>query len=223
MDLNQRLQRIAENRLFEWTAVSVIIASALLLGAKTFELKPATRTALGIIDWGITVFFVLEISLRFIATPDKKKFFSNGWNVFDTIIVAVSLIPGGGTDQVLVARLIRVFPTRLCTSFDVHHLLHLCSNRHYIVWIHQPDTLGWYCRVPVNAVPGNDVWRLDRRHVWNAGSLPAKLDLLPELYFLHSICVSEYGYRYRCKRTRPGTGKSQSSSGSCSGRWSRHW
>ena len=109
MDLNQRLQRIAENRLFEWTAVSVIIASALLLGAKTFELKPATRTALGIIDWGITVFFVLEISLRFIATPDKKKFFSNGWNVFDTIIVAVSLIPGGGTDQVLVARLIRVF------------------------------------------------------------------------------------------------------------------
>lgn len=109
MDLNQRLQRIAENRLFEWTAVGVIIASALLLGAKTFELKPSTQTALSIIDWGITVFFVLEISLRFIAAPDKKKFFSNGWNVFDIIIVAISLIPGGGTDQVLVARLIRVF------------------------------------------------------------------------------------------------------------------
>ena len=52
---------------------------------------------------------MIEISLRFIATPDKRKFFRNGWNVFDTIIVAVSLIPGGSTDQVLVARLIRVF------------------------------------------------------------------------------------------------------------------
>lgn len=109
MDLNQRLQRIAENRLFEWTAVGVIIASALLLGAKTFELKPSTQSILSFIDWGITVFFVLEISLRFIATPEKKQFFSNGWNVFDTVIVAISLIPGGGTDQVLVARLIRVF------------------------------------------------------------------------------------------------------------------
>jgi len=49
MDLNQRLQRIAENRLFEWTAVGVIIASALLLGAKTFELQSSTQTALKII------------------------------------------------------------------------------------------------------------------------------------------------------------------------------
>jgi voltage-gated sodium channel len=109
MDLNQRLQRIANNRFFEWAAVSVIIASALLLGAKTFELQPATRTLLGIIDWGITVFFVIEIALRFIAAPSGKQFFRNGWNVFDTVIVAVSLIPGGGTEQVLIARLIRVF------------------------------------------------------------------------------------------------------------------
>ncbi len=109
MTLNQRLQKIADNRLFEWTAVSVIIASALLLGAKTFELKPATQSLLEFFDWFITVFFVLEISLRFIAAPDKKKFFASGWNTFDTIIVAVSLIPGGGTDQILVARLIRVF------------------------------------------------------------------------------------------------------------------
>lgn len=109
MDLNQRLQSIAQNRLFEWTAVGVIIASALMLGAKTFELSPTTQSLLEIFDWGITVFFVFEIGLRFLATPEKKRFFANGWNVFDTVIVAVSLIPGGGGDQVLVARLIRVF------------------------------------------------------------------------------------------------------------------
>ena len=109
MDLNQRLQSIANNRLFEWTAVTVIVVSALLLGAKTFELSPPTQTLLEILDWGITVFFVCEIGLRFIATPEKKKFFSDGWNVFDTIIVSISLIPSGGADQVLIARLIRVF------------------------------------------------------------------------------------------------------------------
>ena len=109
MSLTHRLQSIANNRVFEWTAVSVIIASALLLGAKTFELNPRTQTLLELFDWGITVFFVCEIGLRFAAAPDKRRFFANGWNLFDTIIVAVSLIPGGGGDQVLVARLIRVF------------------------------------------------------------------------------------------------------------------
>lgn len=109
MDLNLRLQRIAHNKFFEWTAVSVIIASALLLGVKTFELRPATRTLLGAVDWAITIFFVIEITLRFIAAQSKKQFFSNGWNLFDTIIVAVSLIPLAGTEQVLIARLIRVF------------------------------------------------------------------------------------------------------------------
>ena len=109
MDLNHRLKRIADNSIFEWTAVSVIIVSAILLGAKTFELKPGTRALLGAFDWAITIFFVFEIALRYIASPSKTDFFRNGWNVFDTVIVAISLIPGGGTDQVLIARLIRVF------------------------------------------------------------------------------------------------------------------
>ena len=99
MDLNQRLQSVANNRLFEWTAVSVIVISALLLGAKTFELSLPTQALLEFLDWAITVFFVCEIGLRFIATPEKKKFFSDGWNVFDTIIVSISLIPSGGQSK----------------------------------------------------------------------------------------------------------------------------
>ncbi len=109
MKLEQRLHKIADNRVFEWTAVAVIIASALLLGAKTFELSLATQALLEAFDWFITVFFVCEIGLRFLAAPDKKRFFSNGWNLFDTVIVGISLIPTGGADQVLIARLIRVF------------------------------------------------------------------------------------------------------------------
>lgn len=105
--LNERLHTFANNKIFEWAAVSVIIASALLLGAKTFEISPATRQLLEWLDFGITVFFVLEISVRFFACPDKKRFFADPWNLFDTIIVSVSLMPAG--DQALIARLIRVF------------------------------------------------------------------------------------------------------------------
>jgi voltage-gated sodium channel len=36
-------------------------------------------------------------------------FFKNGWNIFDTLIVTISLIPIENSDVALVARLIRVF------------------------------------------------------------------------------------------------------------------
>ena len=36
------------------------------------------------------------------------KFFKDGWNVFDFIIVTISLVPVGGTESVFVARLLRI-------------------------------------------------------------------------------------------------------------------
>ena len=38
-----------------------------------------------------------------------KKFFINGWNVFDTLIVAGSLVPIENSEAVLIGRLLRVF------------------------------------------------------------------------------------------------------------------
>ena len=53
--------------------------------------------------------FLAEISIRFIADPNKRAFFRNGWNLFDTLVVMISLIPIDNSDLVLVARLVRVF------------------------------------------------------------------------------------------------------------------
>ena len=36
------------------------------------------------------------------------KFFRNGWNIFDFIILSISLIPVGGSETVFVARLLRI-------------------------------------------------------------------------------------------------------------------
>jgi voltage-gated sodium channel len=89
--------------------VTVIILSALLIGAKTYHLPPVFVNFLTYADWVVTLFFLLEITMRFIASDDKKRFFKNGWNVFDTLIVVVSLIPIEDSEMALVGRLVRVF------------------------------------------------------------------------------------------------------------------
>jgi voltage-gated sodium channel len=102
-------ERVRSNKAFELFVVSVIIASALLVGVKTYELPPTSQLLLGWLDVLVTVIFLTEIGIRFIAEPDKRRFFHNGWNLFDTLVVVVSLIPIENSDMALVARLVRVF------------------------------------------------------------------------------------------------------------------
>ncbi len=52
---------------------------------------------------------MVEITIRFLGEQSKKDFFKSGWNIFDTIIVVVSLIPANDTELALVGRLIRIF------------------------------------------------------------------------------------------------------------------
>ena len=107
--LQQRFERLRANKVFEAFVVSVIIASALLVGVKTYELAPATRSIIIWLDTLVTVIFLAEITIRFIGEPDKRAFFKNGWNLFDTLVVLISLVPIDNSDLVLVARLVRVF------------------------------------------------------------------------------------------------------------------
>lgn len=107
-EIQNLLNRINASNIFQWSIIAVIIISALLIGAKTHDLPENVVTVLSFLDQAITVFFVIELIIRFIAYKDKKSFFKSGWNIFDTIIVIGSLIPAGGSG-VLLARLLRVF------------------------------------------------------------------------------------------------------------------
>ncbi|MCP4320615.1 MAG: ion transporter, partial [Alteromonadales bacterium] len=104
----QQLKRIDSSKIFQGVVIAVILLSALLIGAKTHNLSANAIAVLLLLDVAVTVFFAVEISIRFLACPDKKGFFKSGWNIFDTVIVIGSLIPSGGTG-VLLARLLRVF------------------------------------------------------------------------------------------------------------------
>lgn len=101
--------RLRHKRAFEFFVVAVIIISALEIGAKTYDLSDAAIAITQYLDVFITVFFLFEITVRFIAEENKKDFFKSGWNVFDTLVVVISLIPISESEMALLARLIRIF------------------------------------------------------------------------------------------------------------------
>lgn len=109
LTLQQKIQSLHANKLFEFCVVSIIIFSALVIGAKTYDIPQVAIQVIGWLDLLITVFFFIEIVIRFLATENKWRFFHNGWNVFDTLIVVISFIPIENSEMAFIGRLVRVF------------------------------------------------------------------------------------------------------------------
>ncbi|WP_137169082.1 ion transporter [Marinomonas sp. FW-1] len=103
------MKRIERSAWFQGFIISIIVVAALTVGAKTYALPYGIERGINYLDNFITVFFLVELSLRFLACDDKRHFFKDPWNLFDTIIVVGSLIPISETEMILVARLLRVF------------------------------------------------------------------------------------------------------------------
>ncbi len=97
------MQRLVESSAFQAVVLSLIIVNAVILGAETF---PGFKDAplLKIVDHIIVYAFVVEIGLRIIAW--RRAYFSSGWNVFDFLIVAVSI--GAATSGLAALRAFRV-------------------------------------------------------------------------------------------------------------------
>ena len=102
------LYQIKEHRFFQTAVTIVILFSSLVVGISTYTFDSAFVKVLLISDYFVTVFFVLEITIRFFGEPKKKDFFKDGWNIFDSIIVISSLIPAGAGSSVMVLRLLRL-------------------------------------------------------------------------------------------------------------------
>ena len=109
--------KIRENSFFQAFVIGVIIFSALLVGTTTYDIDPQYHLILSFLDYGVTIFFVIELSIRFLGEEKKSEFLKDGWNLFDTIIVTVSLIPLGAGNSALLLRLLRVFRVLRLISF----------------------------------------------------------------------------------------------------------
>ncbi len=115
--IQETFQRIHQNKFFELFVISIIIFSALVVGLKTYSISPLMLQIISVLDWSISIFFLIEITIRFISEENKKDFFKNGWNIFDTLIVTISLIPIEDSEMAVVGRLIRIFRVLRMVSF----------------------------------------------------------------------------------------------------------
>lgn len=118
-------EQLRHNRLFEMLVVAVILFSALLAGAKTYDISASMSQTLLWLDYAITLFFLTEITIRFLGEARKQDFFKSGWNIFDTLIVVVSLIPIEDSELAFVGRLLRIFRVLRMVSIipELRHLL----------------------------------------------------------------------------------------------------
>ncbi len=106
--MNKYLTKIKDHSLFQISVTTVILFSSLMVGISTYDFEGAFVRVLIISDIFVTVFFVIEISIRFFSEKNKLNFFKDGWNIFDSVIVISSLIPAGAGSSVMVLRLLRL-------------------------------------------------------------------------------------------------------------------
>ncbi|MDN7133342.1 ion transporter [Halomonas sp. MC140] len=104
-----RFEKLRSNKLFEAVVIAIIVISALVIGAKTYEETSRIEQWLLYLDVAVTIFFLIEILIRMAAERTLLSFFKKGWNVFDFLIVTASLIPMDDSEMVLLARLLRIF------------------------------------------------------------------------------------------------------------------
>lgn len=86
--------------------IVVIILSAALMGFQTTDVaqRPSVAPVVFWLDWLITGIFVVELVCKLIVF--RGKFFEDGWNIFDLIIVLISLLPA--TQGLKVVRTLRI-------------------------------------------------------------------------------------------------------------------
>ena len=106
--MQEKLLEIKESRGFQFIVTAIILLSSIIVGVGTYEIvnELFVRVLLAL-DVFITIFFIVEILIRFFAEHRKLDFFRSGWNIFDLVIVISSLIPTTGS-SVLVLRLLRL-------------------------------------------------------------------------------------------------------------------
>ncbi len=118
-------RRFADNPRFQHFILAVIVVGAIVIGVETSPTLTARYdAAIVALEVLIQTIFVAEIAIRILAHwPRPLAFFRNGWNVFDFLVVAASLLPQAGAFAMVarLARLMRV--TRIVSAFPELRLI----------------------------------------------------------------------------------------------------
>lgn len=108
MEIRKKFHALVESIPFIIMINSVIVINAVLIGIETFYFSPVII----MIQKTIVFVFVLEIVIRWIGKESVAAYLTNGWNIFDVVIVSCAFIPESLFDNsaaLSVFRIIRVF------------------------------------------------------------------------------------------------------------------
>ncbi|SFO95990.1 ion transporter [Tranquillimonas alkanivorans] len=111
MNFRARLGAALDTKIVRNGIIAVIIVNAVLLGMETSDrIMGATGPLIPVLDSICLLIFVAELAAKIVAYG--RRFFASGWNLFDFVIVGISLAPGAQTLSVLralrILRLLRV-------------------------------------------------------------------------------------------------------------------
>jgi voltage-gated sodium channel len=104
------LQTILESAGVRKFITAVILFNAVILGLETSDMAMAkVGLLIGFLDRICLAIFVVELVLKLLVY--RLRFFRDGWNIFDFVIVAVSLVPAAQSLSVLrILRVVSVAP-----------------------------------------------------------------------------------------------------------------
>ena len=102
------LQTILESAGVRKFITAVILFNVVILGLETSDMAMAkVGLLIGFLDRICLAIFVVELVLKLLVY--RLRFFRDGWNIFDFVIVAVSLVPAAQSLSVLrILRILRV-------------------------------------------------------------------------------------------------------------------
>lgn len=119
--LRDSLKAFFESKGFQTVISVVILLNSILIGLETSEsIMLSYGRIIDVIDLTILVLFSIEIFLKIFVY--RIGFFKNSWNVFDFLVVAISLVPAAGSFSVF--RALRIIRTlRLLRSIPKLRLI----------------------------------------------------------------------------------------------------
>jgi len=110
------IKNIVESSWFQNFIIAVIVLNGIVLGMQTSKtLSSNTMQLLEFIDLACLSIFCFELLMKFAVY--RLRFFNQGWNIFDFLIVVIALVPTSGGLSILRAfRILRVL--RLVTAVE---------------------------------------------------------------------------------------------------------
>lgn len=108
MSLRATLAKLVDHPRTATIITTVIIFNAIILGLETSQSAMASHGGLiKALDTLCLTIFVVELLAKLLA--HGPRFFRSGWNIFDFVIIAISLIPAGqGFSAMRALRILRV-------------------------------------------------------------------------------------------------------------------